>query len=124
MPVRLRITLLFVSLVFVIMGIVCGSIYYFSYRERINTIKTRLTNRAITTGRLFSQREIFDQRMLRQIDSLTSVSLKAKIVQVFDANKQMIYSYSEVAQDSLPVHWSVISRLGKDERYYFRRGKK
>jgi signal transduction histidine kinase len=124
MPVRLRITLLFVLLVFVILSIVCGSVYYFSYKERINTVKTRLTNRAITTGRLFSRREIFDRRMLRQIDSLTSVSIKDKIVQIFDAHNQKIYSYTDRQRDSLPVNIGILSRLAKGERHYFRSGEK
>lgn len=124
MPVRLRITFLFVSLVFIILGIVCGSVYYFSYKERINTIKTRLTNRAITTGRLFSQREIFDQRMLRQIDSLTSVSLKDKIVQIFDENNQRVYSYSDQPNDGLPVDKNMLHGLDSNQRHYFRSGDK
>jgi len=124
MPVRLRITSLFVLLVFIILGIVCGSIYYFSYKERINTIKSRLTNRAITTGRLFSQREIFDQKMLRQIDSLTSVSLKDKIVQIFDENNQRVYSYSDQPNDRLPVDKGMLHKLKNNERHYFRSGNK
>ena len=124
MPVRLRITFLFVLLVFIILGIVCGSVYYFSYKERINTIKTRLTNRAITTGRLFSQRETFDQRMLRQIDSLTSVSLKDKIVQIFDENNQRVYSYSDQPNDGLPVDKDMLHRLDSNQRKYFRSGDK
>jgi signal transduction histidine kinase len=124
MPVRLRITSLFVLLVFIILGIVCGSIYYFSYKERINAIKTRLTNRAITTGRLFSQRETFDQRTLRQIDSLTSVSLKDKIVQIFDQNNQKVYSYSDQPNDRLPVDEDILHKLGANQRHYFRTGNK
>ena len=58
MPVRLRITLLFSLFAFIILGVVCSSIYYFSYQTRLNGIKTRLTNRAITTARLLSQQEI------------------------------------------------------------------
>ena len=120
MPVRLRITFLFVTLVFIILGIVCGSVYYFSYKERIQTIKTRLTNRAITTGRLFSQRETFDQKIIRQIDSLTSASLVNKIVQVFDEDDQRVYSYSDQPNDSLPVDKEVLSKLGANEIHYFR----
>ena len=76
MPVRLRITLLFSLLVFFILSLVCAGIYYFSYEGRIQTIKSRLTNRAITTARLLSQREIFDRDLVRRIDSSTTLSLK------------------------------------------------
>jgi len=55
MPVKIRITLLFTLLVVGILTLVCGSVYYFSYINRLKDIRTRLTNRAITTGRLLSQ---------------------------------------------------------------------
>ena len=124
MPVRLRITLLFVILVFIILGIVCSSVYYFSYKERITAIKTRLANKAITTGRLFSQHETFDQKTLRQIDSLTSISLKDKIVQIFDQNNQRIYSYSDQPKDHLAFDKKMLHGLGPNERHYFRSGNK
>ena len=65
MPVKIRITLLFTLLVVSILTIVCGSVYYFSYINRLSDIRTRLTNRAITTGRLLSQGGIFDQALIR-----------------------------------------------------------
>ena len=90
MPVRLRITLLFSLLVFVILSIVCAGIYYFSYEGRISTIKTRLLNRGITTARLLSQKEIFDQQLVRRIDSFTTLALKNKIVLAYDQQNRQI----------------------------------
>ena len=92
MPVRLRITLLFALLVFIILSIVCGGVYYFSYTSRINNIKSRLTNRAITTARLLSQKEIFDQKLVQRIDSSTTISLKNKVVQAYDYNDRKTYN--------------------------------
>jgi signal transduction histidine kinase len=124
MPVRLRITLLFVLLVFIILGIVCGSIYYFSYSERLNSIKKRLTNRAITTGRLFSKKEIFYKPTLRQIDSLTTLSLKDKVVQVYDSNSRKIYTYSDLPGDSLHVDPKIIHEVKKTKSHFFTSGNK
>jgi len=84
MPVRVRITLIFSLLVFIILALVCSGIYYFSYQTRINNIKARLTNRAITTGRLLSQREIFDRDLIKRIDSSTTLSYKNKAVQAYN----------------------------------------
>jgi len=124
MPVRLRITFLFLLLVFLILGIVCGSVYYFSYRERITTIRNRLTNRAITTGRLFSKSEIFDRSLLRQIDSLTSISLTEKIVQIFNSSGRRIYSYSDLLNDSLKVDKGILDKARNSGSHYFRFGNK
>ena len=125
MPVRIRITLLFVLFVFIIMSIVCGSIYYISANERVKTMKTRLTNRAITTGRLLARSEIFDPNLIRQFDSLTAVSLREKIIQVYDSNENEIYRYSDVAGDRINVEKEELDNLrDRGDEIYFKNGKK
>lgn len=103
MPVRVRITLIFSLLVFIILAIVCSGIYYFSYKTRINNIKTRLTNRAITTGRLLSQQEIFDRNLIKRIDSSTTLSYKDKAVQAYNYQNKRVYLYSDNPGDTLHV---------------------
>jgi two-component system sensor histidine kinase ArlS len=125
MPVRFRITLLFVLFVFIIMGVVCASVYYISAKERINSMTTRLTNRAITIGRLLERRETFDPNLIRQFDSLTAVSLKEKIIQVYDANENEIYRYSEIRNDHIEVDKDVLNTLDENnESIYFKKGNK
>jgi two-component system sensor histidine kinase ArlS len=124
MPVRIRITLLFAILAVIILGIVCGEIYYFSYSKRISTIKTRLTNRAITTARLLYQREIFHQSLVQQIDSLTTLSLKNKIVQAYDNQNKKIYDYSDVPGDSIPVPPGIFNNEKTEESHFFSFGTK
>jgi two-component system sensor histidine kinase ArlS len=119
MPVRIRITLLFASLAFVILALVCGGIYYFSYQARINSIKARLANRAITTARLLSQREIFTKSLVQQIDSLTTLSLKNKVVQAYDDQNRRIYTYSDLPGDTLHLQQDIFSNAKAKEAYYF-----
>lgn len=125
MPVRIRITLLFVLFVFIIMSIVCGSIYYISANERVKTMKTRLTNRAITTGRLLARSEIFDPNLIRQFDSLTAVSLREKIIQVYDSNEHEIYRYSDIAGDRINVEKEELDNLrDQGDEIFFQSGNK
>jgi two-component system, OmpR family, sensor histidine kinase ArlS len=119
MPIRLRITILFVTLVIIILGIVCTGVYYFSYTARINTITTRLTNRAITTARMLEQQEIFDQKLVQRIDSLTTISLKNKTVQAYDYKNNKIYSYSDVNGDTLHIPDDVLDEARVNGNYYF-----
>jgi two-component system sensor histidine kinase ArlS len=95
MPIRYRIILLFTLAVFLILGIVCGSIYYFSASSRTKLMRTRLTNRAITTARLLKQSEIFDRQLVRRIDSSMSISLKNKSVQAYNEENKLVYSYMD-----------------------------
>ena len=124
MPVRLRITFLFVILVMVILGLVCAGIYYFSYTARVNAIKTRLANRAQTTARLLRQREIVDQKLLQRIDSLTTIALKNKTVEAYDYNNNKIYSYSDVPGDTLHVDDDILVDARVNGTRFFEIGNK
>lgn len=124
MPVRLRITFLFSLLAFIILSIVCTGIYYFFYQSRIAHIKTRLTNRAITTGRLLSQREIFDKELVQRIDSSTTIALKNKTVQAYDYQDRVIYRYSDVPGDFLKINLQVLKNARLNDDYFFNVGQK
>lgn len=124
MPVRLRITLIFSLLVFVILSMVCSGIYYFSYQARINNIKTRLTNRAITTARLLSQKEIFDRALIQRIDSSTTLALKNKTVQAYDYQNKRIYRYSDLPNDTLHIDEAILDDTRVKGRVFFTEGDK
>ncbi len=119
MPVRLRITLVFTLLVFTILGMVCSTIYYVSYTSRINNIKLRLTNRAITTARLLSQAEVFDPLLIQRIDAATTLSLKNKHVQAYDYKNNKIYTYSDTPDDTLVFDKNILDEARIKEDIYF-----
>ncbi len=124
MPVRLRITLIFSLLVFVILGLVCSAIYYFSYTNRLNNIKTRLTNRAITTARLLSQSEVFDRQLMHRIDAATTLAMKDKTVQAYDYKNQRIYAYSDSPADTIKIGREVLNEARINKQVYFSLSKK
>ena len=124
MPVRVRITLIFSLLVFIILSLVCSGIYYFSYQARINNIKTRLTNRAITTARLLSQREIFDRSLIQRIDSATTLSFKNKIVQAVNYRDRIVYHYSDVPGDTIAANKEVLDNARVKGSVYFSVGER
>lgn len=124
MPVRLRITLLFTLVVMMIWGIVCGAIYYFSFTSRVATIQKRLTNRAITTARLLEQSEIFDQELIRRIDSSTTLALKRKSVQAYHGNGSPVYHYTELTSDTLIIDEELLQEtINKGTIYFAKNGK-
>lgn len=121
MGIRFRITLLFTLLVILIWGIACAAIYYISYSSRIATIKTRLTNRAITTANLINQSEIFDQQLISRIDSSTTLALKRKSVQVYNRLGKSLYHYSELPGDTIAMDAEMRSRILEKGTAYFRK---
>jgi len=124
MPIRLRITYLFTLLAMIILGIVCFAIYYFSAVVRLNTIKTRLTNRAITTARLLKSSGQINKGLMHRIDSLTALSLKRKCVQVYGSQGEMIYYYSDIPGDTMDVSYEILQQARKRETFYFTAGNK
>lgn len=125
MPVKIRITLLFTLLAWAILTLVCGSVYYFSYTNRIKDIQTRLANRAITTGRLLSQGGTFGQSLIRKIDSSTSVAMRDKLVEAYDGADRRIYWYSDNVADTIRTDKTVIDQARTEKSpIYFRQGDK
>ena len=124
MPVRLRITFLFTALGFIILTLVCLSVYYFSYTTRVNSIKMRLTNRAITTARLLSQAEIFDKALIQRIDSSTTITMKNKVVQAYDYENQKIYTYTDQPNDTLTITKEILDDTRVNESVYFTNNEK
>lgn len=124
MPVRLRITFIFSLLVFIILSLVCWAVYYFSYQARIENIKIRLANRAITTARLLSQKEIFDRTLIQRIDSSTTIALKDKTVQGYDDQNRKIYRYSDVPNDTLHITAGLLDETRSKGSVYFTEGRK
>ncbi|PWV51698.1 HAMP domain-containing sensor histidine kinase [Chitinophaga sp. S165] len=124
MPIRLRITSLFTLLVIIILGIVCQSIYYFSAASRLNTLKTRLTNRAITTARLLTHSGMVDPELMHRVDSLTTLALKRKSVQAYKNKSYPIYSYSDIPNDSIRLDNAILRSAKDEEIFYFTDRKK
>jgi two-component system, OmpR family, sensor histidine kinase ArlS len=124
MPVRVRITLIFSVVVFIILSLVCSGIYYFSYQARIDNIKTRLANRAITTARLLSQREIFDRSLIQRIDSSTTLSFKNKIVQAVNYQNRIVYHYSDVPGDTISADKEILDDARVKGSIYFKKAER
>ena len=124
MPIRYRIILLFTLLVLLILGIVCGSIYYFSASSRTKMMRTRLTNRAITTARLLKQSEVFDRQLVRRIDSSMSISLKDKSVQAYNTENKRVYNYADAFGDTINVSIALLNEARNKGNVFFREGKK
>jgi two-component system sensor histidine kinase ArlS len=124
MSVRIRITILFASMVLMILVLVCISIYYFSYTNRVNSFRTRLTNWAISTGRLLSQSSVFDQQMILKIDASTMLAMKDKNVQAYDQADNRIYNYNDRAADAIQLPKDILNRTREEGDSYFSFGRR
>lgn len=118
MSIRLKITLLFSVIVFIILGLVCASIYFFASSGRVNYISTRLTNMAITTGNFLNREEIFNPTLISKIDSLTTIAITHKTAQAYDVNNKKIYSFNDDAEDTLSFDPGKINEVRSRHKIY------
>lgn len=124
MPVRIKITLLFTIIVFLLLSLLCSSVYYFSSSNRVENVQSRLLNRALTTYRLLNQSETFDQALIKKIDSSTALPMKNKTVQVYNYFNVLIYTYPDNAGDTIHIDSSVLDAARKKRQVFFNIGKK
>lgn len=119
MPVRIRITLFFALIVFAILGVVCSSIYYFSYINRQKDFYVRLANRAVTTGRLLVQSETFNPELIQKIDASTTAAMSDKTTQAYDFSGNRIYAYSDEPDDTISVERAILDEAVEKQYVYF-----
>ncbi|RYD99262.1 MAG: HAMP domain-containing histidine kinase [Sphingobacteriales bacterium] len=124
MPIRLRITLLYSLIVFVILGLVCGGTYYISTQARVRLINSRLENRAFNTARLLSRDEVFNRSLVLQIDSLSRLTYSHKIVQAYSVTYEKVYSYTDQPGDTLRIERALLQRALNQGPVYFTSGNK
>lgn len=113
MPVRIKITLLFTLIVFLLLSLMCTSVYYFTYSNRIEIVKDRLLNRALTTASLLNQSETFDPALINKIDSSTAMSMENKTVQAYNYFDVLIYTYTDKPNDTIHVNAAILNQARK-----------
>jgi len=123
MPVRLRIAILFTLLVLTILFIVGSVVYYASYRNRLESVKTRLTNRANNIASFLRQTEVFSSQLIQKIDTSTA-SGRDKEVQVYNEDNRKVYAYSDRKTDTLTIDTALLNQARQKGELYFIRGKK
>lgn len=122
MPVKLKITFLFLLINLIILTVICGAIYFFASQNRINSIQLRVLNRAKTTERLLADSENFDQNMVMRIDSLTLLSIVNKSVQCYDSMNNEVYSHNENPGDTLVFKAQLMAEARKAGTVFFSEG--
>ena len=119
MPVRIKITLLFTLIMFLLLSLLCGFIYYFFYTTRLENVKTHLTTRALTTTNMLRQPRIFDKDLMHKIDSIVVRPIKYKSTQAYNIYNQSIYVYSDNPNDTIKINNEILDKARANESYFF-----
>ena len=68
MNIRAKLTLIFFSIVIIVLTIICVSIYFLSANNRREDFYRRLKNRAINTAKILTEVEEIDANLLRRME--------------------------------------------------------
>lgn len=119
MPVRVQVSLLFTLIVAFILALVCLSVYNFSSTLRQRSIENKLTNRAITIGKLLNQSAFFSNLLVRKIDSSTSLSYSNKIIQAYNDKNNKIYEYNDRPEAFVSIAPELLKQARLNKKIFF-----
>ena len=119
MAVRLKITLLLTLIMFIILSLLCGLIYYFANASRLENIKTHLTNRALITAGMLGQPDVFDQKLMNKVDSTLVRSIRSKSIQAYNSNNERIYNYNDRSSDTIKVTNAMLDSVRRKNLTFF-----
>ena len=124
MHVRIKITLLFTLIMFLLLSLLCGYIYYSSFTTRLENSKAQLTNWALTTSHKLKQPDIYDQKYMKKIDSVPMLFIKNKTVQAFNYLNKEIYTFSDNAADTIQITNEVLNKSRLSKITFFNTGRR
>ncbi|MBS1918150.1 MAG: HAMP domain-containing histidine kinase [Bacteroidetes bacterium] len=119
MSIKYKIALLFSLLVTILFTIVSLSIYYFTAKERKDTFRTRLKNRALSTATVYAEIKDSNFYLLQKMDSAAVASLYNKSVSIVNKNQAHEYMYSDTTGDSLFLTKNIIAEARNNGEYFF-----
>jgi len=73
---------------------------------------------------MLDESEVFDQTLIKKIDSITLMPMKNKTVQAYNNHNEKIYNYSDRFSDSLQISDDILNKARADSVYFFTAGKR
>ncbi len=119
MSIKFKIAFLFAILVTIILTIASVSVYLFSVKERQDSFKVSLRNRALSTAKVFAGIADSNYTVLQRLDMAGVASLENKSITIAGLNGLPDYMFTDADSDSLLLTEKIISRVKADSEYYF-----
>lgn len=118
MQIKYRITLVYSTIVTVILLLFCIALYVFSYQDMVARFKERLLNKATSTLELVRSPK-FGHELIKTINQTSPSSLEKKSIYVLDYrnNKNFIYNDSNAAK--IIITDNIINNTTKGRPYFF-----
>jgi sensor histidine kinase regulating citrate/malate metabolism len=94
MNIRAKLTLLFFTIVIVVLGAIAFSVYFFSADYREEDFYRRLKNRASNTAKVLVEIEEVNADLLRRLERNNPASLPNQYIVIYNYKNDELYSSS------------------------------
>lgn len=118
MNIRAKITLIFFSIVIVVLTLICMSIYFFSENYRREDFNRRLKNRAINTAKVLTEVKEVNADLLKRMERNNPASLSNQFISIY--NYRNIPLYTSDVKLPVAIDSALLDkiRLDKEVRYH------
>lgn len=117
MRFRLKITLGFISMSIVLLGLTSMAIYYLFAQSREDVFYERLSNKALTTAKLLIDVEEVDKDLLQKIEKNTPGSLPYEYIAIINSGNLVIYESDSTHRR--PADATLIGRARREGLVFF-----
>ena len=116
MTIRTRMTLLFLSIVAVLLIIFCTAIYFEGEIYRQREYKTRLRQEALTAATIIFNKKEISPDLLKLLDKNNFTALIQEEIAIYNAENQLIY---ESGSDTLNVQKLTLSQIRQQKELFW-----
>jgi signal transduction histidine kinase len=109
MKIRTRLTVIFFSIVIVVLTMICVSIYFFSADYRQEDFYRRLKNRAINTAKILMEVKEVNAELLRRMEQNNPASLPNQYIVIYDPKNEV--RYSSQGTEPIPVDSALLNTV-------------
>jgi signal transduction histidine kinase len=121
MNIRTRITLIFISLVTVVLTMMSLSIYFFSANHRKGEFYRRLKNRASNTANILVSVKEVNAGLLRRMEKNNPAALPSQYIAIFNDKYQELYSSDTIR--AIAIRAAMLQEAIRNKEIVFKDGK-
>ena len=118
MNIRTRLTLIFFTIVIIVLTAISASIYVVSSNFRKEDFFRRLRNRAVNTAKLLVEVEEVNADLLRRMEQNNPASLPNQYIVIFDQNGKELYRSENT--ERFPVDDRLLTSIRAEENVEFK----
>lgn len=119
MSIRYKIAILFAVLASLVLSAIALAVYWFSVKERSDSFKLRLKNRAVSTAQIAATVLDSNYSIISKLDASSVASFYNKSVAILSYRNQPLYQYADQKGNEISLTSQQVEEVKINDGYYF-----